>query len=519
MGAIDKVIPLAHRVRLGLRWSRQALQMMALFLGITLPASHLAAAESCDCPPAAELGRGILWRGAEPIGLEEIARLAAPVLWYSSDEPLFLAGSAALPDPHPCDPKGGAGVVYYQAQELHLIGSERVTLPPQDDPDLFRKVDGLVLSYYFYYGRDIGMEPHTHDIEVVKMDLKLEHTNACYQLRLSTVMGLAHGVFWYNNILKIEPDTRLPITILVEEGKHASCPDRNADGIYTPGYDVNHRVNDAWGVRDVLGTGFLAGSSYQASMAKTRELHYRMLPPEVPERCSGRLSRSSRSEEMMGRYDLRPANLIQICDQVAAKKEEEPENETPEAREARLDRARIAAMMKDHHFGQAYEPNQVELSPFKNLTSSMVESPSAWIPSISLRQDGPYALGFTFIFRGINTNLVWAVPKLNLMRHHRGYEMLFTPSASRWADWYVTVGTDHFKELTKEVDGEEIVTRKDSWMLATEAGYRFRFRVPQKLKPATFWYDFGGVRFGVRSNGFDSLENLRLVAEIGAGVW
>ena len=41
------------------------------------------------------------------------------------------------------------------------------------------------------------------------------------------------------------------VTLLVEEGKHAVAPDRNADGVYTPGYDVNKRIKDAWGVRDV----------------------------------------------------------------------------------------------------------------------------------------------------------------------------------------------------------------------------------------------------------------------------
>ena len=490
----------------------------ALALGSFLGSSRLAGAADCDCPPPDELGEGVIWQGSEPIGLDDVARVVAPILWYSSDEPLFLTGAQMLPNPHPCDPKGGAGVVYYQAQELHLIGDEQVTLPPQADPELFRKVDGIILSYYFYYGKDIGMEPHTHDIEVVKMEVKLAHPGSCYQIRVKTVMGLAHGVHWYNNILNITKDTRLPITILVEEGKHASCTDRNADGVYTPGYDVNDRINDAWGVRDVLSTGVLSGSSYQSSMTKVRELHFRMLPPDVS-RCAGRPSRSSQSQDMLGHYDLRPANEIDICEWVASGKEAAPKNETPAAKEAREDRARIAAMMKDHHFGKAYEPKQVTLSGFRDLTSSMVETPSSWVPSISLRQDGPYALGFTFIFRGIDTKMFWAVPKWNLMRHNSGYDLLITPSASRWADWYVTIGADHFRELTKNVRGEEIVTRKDEWALATEAGYRFRFRVPQKLKPATFWYDFGGVRLGVRSNGFDDLHNFRLIAEIGAGVW
>ena len=51
-----------------------------------------------------------------------------------------------------------------------------------------------------------------------------------------------------------------PVRVLVEEGKHASILDRNGDGVYTPGYDVNSRVNDAWGLRDVLGSSVLMGA-------------------------------------------------------------------------------------------------------------------------------------------------------------------------------------------------------------------------------------------------------------------
>ena len=48
--------------------------------------------------------------------------------------------------------------------------------------------------------------------------------------------GPAHGIAWYTNALNVDKnrDTLLPVSILWEEGKHASAPDRNGDGAYTP---------------------------------------------------------------------------------------------------------------------------------------------------------------------------------------------------------------------------------------------------------------------------------------------
>jgi len=55
--------------------------------------------------------------------------------------------------------------------------------------------------------------------------------------------------------------------VLVEEGKHASCTDRSADGHYTPGFDVTERVNDAWGVRDTLAREVGSGASTGSGVA------------------------------------------------------------------------------------------------------------------------------------------------------------------------------------------------------------------------------------------------------------
>ncbi len=46
--------------------------------------------------------------------------------------------------------------------------------------------------------------------------------------------------------------------------------DKNGDGVFTPGYDVNVRINDAWGVRDIIRTGMLFSGGFEGWMAKVR---------------------------------------------------------------------------------------------------------------------------------------------------------------------------------------------------------------------------------------------------------
>jgi hypothetical protein len=57
------------------------------------------------------------------------------------------------------------------------------------------------------------------------------------------------------------------------------------------------------------------------------------------------------------------------------------------------------------------------------------------------------------------------------------------------------------------------------WNFVAEGGVKFRVRLQGKVRIATLGYEFAGVRFGVRTSGFDSLKNARFIAEIGAGVW
>ena len=214
---------------------------------------------SCACDPVAlaTLGPGVVWQGADPIGLKEIAALAAPLLWFSADEPLLGPDLPPIPAAHPCDSPSTRAVVYYQVSRLVLRGDSKVTSPEQDDAAFFDKVDRLILKFFFYYPEDSGVGGHVHDLESAEFEVILEQTGACRRVRIAQVEGLAHGSRWYSNTLAVKSDTKFPLAMLVEEGKHASSPDRNADGSFMRGYDVTERVNDAWGVRDTLGQGVL----------------------------------------------------------------------------------------------------------------------------------------------------------------------------------------------------------------------------------------------------------------------
>ena len=456
----------------------------------------------CDCPDPYEKGQeeaGILWRGEKPLTLAEIARIAAPILWFSSEEPL-LALRQGLPDPHPCDPEQTTdGVVYYQPYIIRLESKDRpVTEPLEDDPAFFDKVTSVLLRYFFYYREDSGLGGHMHDIEVAEFHLFAEKfSDRCYQLRLSRVVGLAHGVDWYNNILNVKSDTRIPVRLLIEEAKHATCPDRNGDGVFTPGYDVNVNVNDAWGLRDVLGSGSLLGSTYKATMAKPRAPRFRMAPPVDSTRCPS-LPASVDEAPIEHHYDLRPGSSLQMCGVEHGD--------------------HLAEMMENNGIGHDREVHQYEANSLQDRSEPFKKHTSI-IPGVSYRYDGLTHSGVSVLLRGLNRGEIWLVPKFNLQDKALSAELLVTPSASRWVDWYLALGPEHFKKVKVEEAGGDVVVREDEWKGAVEMGAKFRFRTVGKLRYLFLGYGFGGIRMGIRVNGIDAIENQRFVFELGAGVW
>ena len=242
---------------------RKWLTTARILSAVLLPAAHVFAQPNSY--PVQDARH--IWVGHEPhVSVEEIALRVAPILWFGPEEPHILR-ETTTPTALPCDTRSALPVVYYRRIDANST-SEWLTM---DHPR-------LDLEYYFYYLHDYGSGCHSNDLESATMTLSLRPLNgagtASFAVSLDLLVGAAHGSGWYENRLDLTKagaeDTSLPPTLLVEEGKHAVAPDRNADGRYNPGYDVNDRTNDAWGVRDVMGSGYFWGSAYRAHLTKPR---------------------------------------------------------------------------------------------------------------------------------------------------------------------------------------------------------------------------------------------------------
>jgi hypothetical protein len=452
---------------------------------------------SCPDPYADQTPTGVIWQDqGPPPDLPTLARLLAPVLWFSSDEPLLVlrARSASIPMPHPCDEPSHGAIVYYQATRIVLRGDEQVVGTGEDDPRFFEKVDHFVLKYFFYYDEDHGLRPHRHDLEAVELLVHLEHTReGCYRVRIERVEGHAHGLRWYSNILRVQRDTVFPLVVLVEEGKHASVPDRNGDGVYTPGYDVNTRVNDAWGLRDVLGSSILLGARYTASMSKPRDPSFRLFPPEDVAVCGSERRRSNGGfGDHLGRYTVRAATDV------------------PQCTIADTDADFLHSAMRYHRFGAAWPAAQYE----SDFASELLDPENAfrWISAVNARLESN-VVGVTVQGPGLDLREFWVVPRAHVRRGW-ALDALITPSASRWADWYVAAGVER---LRANAAGADTVTVSHTF--ASEIGVKLRAAVRGRSRWALLGYQFGGVRLGVRASGFSHLRQPRLIVEVGAGAF
>ena len=122
-------------------------------------------ADSCTPAPVADTP-GVVWQGRERLGLRDIAALLAPVLWFSTDEPLLADGRPPIPTAHPCDTVADHPVVYYQVTKLTYRGNTPVGRPEEDDAAFVDKVESFILNYYFYYLEDSGVGGHPHDSRI-----------------------------------------------------------------------------------------------------------------------------------------------------------------------------------------------------------------------------------------------------------------------------------------------------------------------------------------------------------------
>jgi hypothetical protein len=315
-------------------------------------------------------------------------------------------------------------------------------------------------------------------------------------LVVTRVSGQAHGLEWFWNVIEVDDDTSFPMHLLIEEGKHAFATDKNGDGVFTPGYDVNVRINDAWGVRDIIRTGYVFSGGFQAWMAKTRRPEHRVLPP-LPDDSPLRADLADRvGGSELATYELRPL---------------------PDGSAYADDRA-LAHLFH----GKTIKDWPEELSPssLKKVGQELDAGAAIKSISIAVRLDGDVGVSFVFpllLVRHVHEPfgggyLLNRLYFKNERLREGGWQLLYTPSASRWIDPYFGAGVEW--NDVQQADGD--VDSKTEF--AFETGFKFRVQVEHSpLKFLKALTPYWGVRLGIKNLGFWDVNRLTYVVEVGAG--
>ncbi len=492
---------------------------------LVAPAQTSAGRDRCDC----DLGdlEGVVWWGdRDEMTVAELAAYVAPVIWFSPDEPsLYHAYGPAIAAPEPFPFQDIAGpVVYYQLNKV--VRDANTDLPGYmaagEDRGAaildFKSASLLQLEYFAYFAEEWGLGAHRHDVEPVEFRIAivsnrgelLEDTihaqceRTHYAILVTRVTGKAHGIEWFWNIVEVDEFTRFPMTVLVEEGKHAFATDKNSDGYFTRSYDANVRVNDAWGVRDIIRSGGLFAGGYESWMAKVRTPGYRVMPPLPAD--------SPLWEELKFRQvEYRRGNATY-------KLEPLPPLEEAAAWDAEQGRRSDLASYLDGK----YDPESPELDEINTLEEAFSWARAGSLKrslSIALYTDG--RLGFSwafpfFIVRNLEVPMTggYLLQRMYLKGNNLrdfGWMGLYTPSASRWIDVYLAAGAEHHEV------GQPGETRMRTDFVF-ETGLKFRAQVGRSpLRFLRFLTEFWGVRGGVKSYGGMDINRLSFVVEVGAG--
>ncbi len=465
-----------------------------------------------------------IWQGKSPwITLEKIAAYGAPVLWFSPDEPNmkgYLQQGIHIPEAFPFEKPAAKPVVYYKVLNLFTekaIPQNRVFKNEATDKGNsainLDVVKVFYLDYYFYYGSEMGLGSHPHDIESVVMKMVVDKNAAgAYRIRVENVNGRAHGLYWYNNLHVVDIYTKFPVTVLIEEGKHASCPDANGDGIYTPSYDVNVRTNDAWGIRDIIRGGTLFSGGYQSWMSKVRTPATIVSPPVPAESpLHNDFVRDARNLTEKPVYELRP---YPEADQLTTDKhlqdlvKDKKPVKWPEIKTSNKEAKKIKGIPEDvnrHPITIAYRQEENG-----GLTYIM---PLLIVKNVAAPMTGGWFINKFYNGRGDYYTEKNASGKVTRSTDRTlfGHMVMHMSSASRWLDPYVGMGY----EINDYDERED--ARHYKMDFAAEVGFKIRFNL--KMKPLFKKPKFLGIRIGYRMTGFAPIKETGLLFEIGAGAW
>jgi len=470
---------------------------------------------------------GIVWWGTDSrMTVQRIAELAAPIYWFSPDEPLLRGASGKdimMPSNLPFEDSASSPVVYYQLDEMVYLkgGTGEFTLVSDDKAQSvvdFYDVGLLRMGYFAYYPYESGLGAHQHDLEAAELKIAIMRSNGpvlsqitqarCnetnYVLAVTRVTGKAHGIEWFWNIADVGAETKMPFTLLVEEGKHAIGTDQNGDGYFTPTYDVNVRVNDAWGTRDVISSGAVLQGGYQSWMTKVRYPEYRIFPPlpadsPLRERVS-HIRGAENWETENAVYELRPLPPSDLG-----------------AYDEHLHRFMKSKEVVDW-------PKKTEVSDLQGFLDWNQDGTAKGSFALSLFYDGD--LGFAWVFPffivknwevGISGGFIVQRMYINdTGLRDFGWQAMYTNSASRWFDTYLGMGVewDGYDDPTPEDPNRESTDTN----FVLETGFKFRANV-EAIKWLSWATPFWGARFGIKNYDFPDIKKLTYVIEFGAGAF
>ena len=294
------------------------------------------------------------------------------------------------------------------------------------------------------------------------------------------------------------------MTLLVEEGKHALATDKNGDGYFTPSYDVNVRINDAWGVRDIIRSGGLFSGGYQAWMTKVRHPRDRIMPPLPTDSPLVTNLKERHFDYTRGNvvYDLRPLPTV--------------------AEAAAYD----VQQGEGSHLQNFLVDKEVPDGPIQKDITTMGEA-FKWMGagalkrsfSVSAYTDGRWGFSWSFPFFVVKNLEIpmsggYLVHRMYLKGHSLvdfGWTAVYTNSASRWVDPYFATGVEWHDV---GVGGEKSIRRD----FVLETGLKFRAQIGKSpLSFLTFLTEFWGIRAGIKNYGGFDIDRLTYVVEFGAG--
>jgi len=490
--------------------------LMLLLCGATTTA----AAQRCDFSNVP----GVVWWGPESkMAVSRFAAYMAPIFWFSPDEPNLNGASGPdirVPEPFPSEsvPPPQHPVLYYQLDRLLTRpGSKgepiaRVTDHPDQSMIDLTKTAVVIVKYFAYYATEQGLGAHPHDIEPVEFRVAIVQSTwdgfkkwiprgpRCattnYVIAVRRVSGQAHGLVWFWNVLDTDDYTQFPMHLLIEEGKHAIATDKNGDGVFMKGYDVNVRINDAWGARDIIRTGLLFTGGYESWMTKLRRPEHRVIPP-LPEDSPLRTTLARRSPP--GRnavFELRPFPPLSSAG----------------------DDHLLAHLMTDKVVNNW--PAVEGLNDAKGWGKALNDGAVIKSLSIAYRNDGDGGVVWSFPFfvvKHLEDPMTggYILQRMYVRGPHLrdfGWTALYTPSASRWLDSYISAGAEnlHTTDTTGTIVG--------NWAFVMETGIKFRVNINETpLKALHILTDYWGLRAGIKYRGAMNINRLGYVLEFGAG--